>query len=93
MVLSVTVGACAVYIGDYYRADYSAIGEFLPEGTFFKEGPDGTVVFEPEGATTGFIFYPGGKVEHRAYIPLMQALAEEGVLCAFLWKCLSVLRY
>ena len=27
------------------------------------------------------IFYPGGKVEHTAYIPLMQACAENGILC------------
>ena len=53
----------------------------MPQGTKWKEKPDGTIVFEPEGATKGFIFYPGGKVEYTAYIPLMQACAEEGILC------------
>lgn len=35
----------------------------------------------PDEATKGLIFYPGGKVEHIAYIPLMQACADRGILC------------
>ena len=81
LALAMIVGACAIYLGDYYRADYEAIGAFLPQGTTFKEDSDGTIVFEPEGATKGLIFYPGGKVEYRAYVPLMQACAEKGILC------------
>ena len=81
LALALIAGACAIYLGDYYRADYDAIGGFLPQGATWKEEPDGTVVFEPEGATKGLIFYPGGKVEHTAYVPLMQACAEKGILC------------
>ena len=84
LALAIIVGACAIYLGDYYRADDEAIGAFLPQGTTWKEESDGTIVFEPEGATKGFIFYPGGKVEYTAYIPLMQACAEEGILCVLL---------
>ncbi|MBE6654036.1 MAG: alpha/beta hydrolase [Ruminococcaceae bacterium] len=76
--------ACAVYLGDYYRADNNAIGAFLPQGASWKEEPNGTIVFEPEGAEKGFIFYPGGKVEHTAYIPLMQYCAQRGILCVLL---------
>ena len=81
LAIAILIGACAVYLGDYYRADHEAIGAFLPQGAMWEEDPDGTIVFEPEGATAGFIFYHGGKVEHRAYIPLMQACAEQGILC------------
>ena len=81
LALAIIVGACAIYLGDYYRADNEAIGAFLPQGTVWKEESNGTVVFEPEGATKGFIFYPGGKVEYTAYIPLMQACADNGILC------------
>ena len=84
LAFAIIVGACAIYLGDYYRADNEEIGAFLPQGTTLKEKPDGTIVFEPEGATKGFIFYPGGKVEYTAYIPLMQACAEEGILCVLL---------
>ena len=81
LALAMIVGACAIYLGDYYRADKEAIDAFLPQGATWKE-ESGRIVFEPEGATKGFIFYPGGKVECTAYIPLMQACAEEGILCA-----------
>ena len=81
LVIAFFVGACAIYLGDYYRADNEAIGAFLPQGSAWKEEPNGNIVFEPDGATTGLIFYPGGKVEHTAYIPLMQACAENGILC------------
>lgn len=81
LALVTIVGACAIYLGDYYRADNEAIGVFMPQGTTWKEESDGTIVFNPEGATKGFIFYPGGKVEYSAYVPLMQACAENGILC------------
>ena len=76
------VGGCAIYLGDYYRADQEAMAAFAPmaEATWHTQ-KNGNTVFEPEGATTGFIFYPGGKVEEDAYMPLMAALAEKGILC------------
>ncbi|MBQ8577583.1 MAG: alpha/beta hydrolase [Clostridia bacterium] len=79
--LAVLILVCAEYLGDCYRADNEAIAAFLPEGTSWKEDPDGTIIIGPENAQNGFIFYPGGKVEHTAYLPLMQAIAEEGILC------------
>ena len=43
-----------------------------------------TVVYAPEKAKTGFVFYPGGKVEHTAYEPLMKACADKGILCVLI---------
>ena len=83
LALAIIVGACAIYLGDYYRADNEAIGAFLPQGATWNEESD-RIVLEPEGATKGFIFYPGGKVEYTAYVPLMQACAEKGILCVLL---------
>ena len=80
LVLTVLIGACAIYLGDYYRADMDAIQAFLPADTRWEESPEGTIVFAPDNAVRGFIFYPGGKVEYTAYIPLLQALSEQGVL-------------
>ncbi len=79
--VALLIGSSAVYLGDYYRSDYEAIGAFMPGHSEWKEEPDNTIVFEPENPKAGFIFYPGGKVEHRSYIPLMQELQERGVLC------------
>ena len=43
---------------------------------------NGWYVFTPTASkpTTGLIFYPGGKVDPRAYAPQMHAIAEEGYL-------------
>ena len=80
--LAIIFGACAIYLGDYYRADEGAIAVFAPEDNVTVSTIDGgNVIFEPQGATVGFIFYPGGKVEANAYQPLMAELAREGVLC------------
>ena len=84
MVVAVLFAACAIYLSDYYHADMSAIEdmEFASELSVESETwEDGTLVFTPEEAETGLIFYPGGKVEYLAYQPLMQAFAAEGILC------------
>jgi len=59
-----------------------AIAAFAPPNTVTKEVlDDNTIVYAPEDATTGFIFYPSVKVEYTAYEPLMQACADCGILC------------
>ena len=80
--LAIIFGACAIYLGDYYRADEGTIAVFAPEDNVTVSTlKDGNIVFEPQSATVGFIFYPGGKVEANAYQPLLAELAREGVLC------------
>ena len=82
LALVILAVACAIYLGDYYRAEEGAIAAFAPtENISVSTLDNGNVVFEPQGATTGFIFYPGGKVEHNAYQPLMAELARGGILC------------
>jgi hypothetical protein len=43
---------------------------------------DAWLVFQPANPVgdTGFIFYPGGRVDYRAYAPLLSAIAEKGYL-------------
>ncbi len=73
--------ACGIYLNDYYHADMDAVETFTVEHSVeMRSDAEGNLVFEPENATTGFILYPGGKVEYTAYIPLMKALASEGIL-------------
>lgn len=84
LVIGLIFVCCAIYVSDYYRADEDAIAahaetcEAYDNISFPNEK---TVVFAPEGATAGLIFYPGGKVDFSAYIPLMAACAEKGILC------------
>lgn len=82
LTIAITVGGCAIYVSDYYRADSVAIESFTASHSVkANESSGGFIVFEPIDPDAGFIFYPGGKVEYTAYIPLMSALAEKGVLC------------
>ncbi len=82
LVFAVLLGGCVIYLSDYYHADLEAIAAFESAQKVVHETlDDGTIVFEPQNARAGFIFYPGGKVEHTAYIPLMEACASEGILC------------
>lgn len=86
ILLAMIIGTGA-YIGDYYRADDQALEIVTQTGIPISE--DVTVVnqknsricFEPEEPQCGLIFYPGGKVQYEAYAPLMEKLAENGILC------------
>lgn len=81
IVLIILVSLCIIYLNDYYQADSRRIEAFAITNTVKMQTIENNViVFEPEGATNGIIFYPGGKVEYTAYIPLMKALASEGIM-------------
>jgi hypothetical protein len=43
---------------------------------------DKWITFTPNGSqpTTGFIFYPGGRVDYRAYAPVLHMIAAKGYL-------------
>lgn len=45
---------------------------------------DGNIVFAPEKARAGLIFYPGGNVEYSAYAPLLEKLSNKGILCVLI---------
>lgn len=72
---------CTAYISDYYRAEEKALDiiEKQNEEISITVSED-QIVFEPQSAEVGFIFYPGGKVAYEAYAPLMNACAEKGIL-------------
>lgn len=95
MVIAVLFLSCFVYVNDYYKADKQAVSAFAKGSAIAKEIlEDETIVYKPENAQTGLIFYPGGKVECDAYLPLMEACASKGIMC-FLVKMpynLAVLR-
>ena len=79
--LLLIIGVFAIYVSDYYHADIDKINEFDSiKNTTYQVLEDDTIVFDVENATTGVIFYPGGKVDYKAYLPLMASLAENGIL-------------
>jgi len=75
-----------VYAGDYYHYAHSYTNEELTEiYNVTMEEHDGYYSFvsndyEVTEETAGIVFYPGGKVEAQAYIPLMEAIASKGIV-------------
>lgn len=80
--LLVFTAVFGIYVGDYYHADLDAIQNNSLQMDYerMERLEDGSLVFYPEAYDSAVIFYPGGKVEALAYIPLMESLAREGVL-------------
>ena len=83
LVIAVVFG---LYAGDYYHADLEAIQELSLEVEYerMERLEDGSLVFCPAEYDSAVIFYPGGKVEALAYIPLMEHCAREGVLAVLM---------
>lgn len=84
-----------IYLNDYYHTDFQAVAAFSTMEALESDGETKRVTIYPlnskatvyaplENATCGFIFYPGGKVEHTAYEPLMKSCAAQGILCVLL---------
>ena len=73
--------SCAIYVNDYYHAEDTAIAAMAIKDNYTVDEYDGNIAFIPNEPVAGLIFYPGGKVEHTAYAPLMAEFAKEGVLC------------
>ena len=87
VVLATIIGGFFIYVGDFYKADESALNALdnneLVKIEFNKD--KGYLAFIPNVEyTSAFVFIPGGKVEFTAYAPLMLKLAEDGVLCILL---------
>lgn len=85
--LVVLITGSVIYINDYYHASDEALQALSdpPEDVSIMmgsaSGSGDIIVYEPENATTGLIFYPGAKVSYEAYAPLMKACSEKGILC------------
>lgn len=80
-VLIATVAAFFIYVGIYQHATNDAL-TYLNDSDLSKvEDKNDYVTFQPKNgnSTKGFIFYPGGKVEYKAYAPLLRDLSDNGI--------------
>lgn len=81
LIFSVT----ASFLGYVYKADTEAIysynNEFI-DNVKEKELANGVVAYVPQDEIkAGLVFYPGARVEYTSYEPLLNACAEEGIVC------------
>lgn len=69
-----------MYTSDFYRAAIpSNLSQENPSIAIIDTS--NAQVISPRDPKTALIFYPGGKVEHTAYAPLMVQIANHGILC------------
>lgn len=81
VLLLVGTGAFAAWAGIGPDPQSEALAAMKSDDVVIVE-TEPWLVFRPAGATpnTGFILYPGGRVDPRAYGPPARAIAAEGVL-------------
>ncbi len=70
------------YVNDYYRADETALAVLELDGVTLQQ--NGDIYFNaldlPDHEEDDLvIFYPGGKVEEQAYLPLAKKISEAGI--------------
>ena len=78
LVLALCAAGFGWYVSDYYAAEPAAQASLATAQT---QGRFTTLPAAGEDTGVGVVFYPGGKVEAAAYLPLLQRLAEQGVTC------------
>ena len=71
----------AVYFGIYSRATDRALTFMKNTGSVIVEEESDAYFFNGPGSRDALIFYPGGKVDEKAYAELMTKLAEAGIDC------------
>lgn len=80
VVLALFAVMFSLYMGDYSHASPTALESAQSDSHVTVQQLDGAIAFVPQDPVAGFIFYPGAKVESKAYAPLMRACADRGIL-------------
>ena len=73
--------ACGAYFGTYAHASPAATALLQGSDTVQVKAIDRGWLLDGPGIRDALVFYPGGKVEPTAYLPLLTALAEDGIDC------------
>lgn len=82
VVLLLLVGTFVIWASDAAQPTDEAVAALASTGSVAVDTSGDWLVFEPVAneTNTGLIFYPGGKVDARAYAPFAQAIAENGYI-------------
>ncbi|MEE3467979.1 MAG: alpha/beta hydrolase [Eubacterium sp.] len=70
-----------IYFSIYSHAEDSALAYMESRGTVVVNEIDEGYFFDSVGSRDALIFYPGAKVDEKAYAQLMYMIAETGVDC------------
>lgn len=72
-------GAFTIYVSDYYPVVID--NDTMPQTSSYETEGNLTLFSAGTPGNTGLIFYPGGKVDEKAYFPLMKKLSQSGITC------------
>ncbi|MEE8807884.1 MAG: alpha/beta hydrolase [Lactimicrobium sp.] len=83
VIVAVTGISFGIYVSDYYKPDETAMAILENQGdvSILQDDKGNDTVLPQKPGDTGIIFYPGGKVDERAYLPLLKKYAENGITC------------
>ena len=81
-ILVLLFGGTAIWMSVPFAYDQAAIDAAMQDSANVAVSSDDFVVFSPKDtqATTGLIFYPGGKTTAETFAPYMHSVAEAGYL-------------
>ena len=81
LIMIVSVSAFFIWASDYYQAQDEAL-DILQSDDTIKVKNNLTILEPADETDTGFIFYPGAKVEAIAYLPILEQIKQEcGITC------------
>lgn len=85
LILATILTAATIYLTEVYSPTEEMMAEYFAEESEYNitiDDENDMIIYAPEEEIkAGFVFYPGGKVDPRAYSPLMVACANNGILC------------
>lgn len=81
IICALLVCGVGFYVDDYYHAQEEAMEVMQSDENMEVVVEKNSITFIPDNPKTGFIFYPGGKVEFSAYNKLLHNLAKQDILC------------
>jgi len=84
LLLIITAGFF-IYVSNYYHAEEVALA-VMKNGKNLEVQDDYIVLSPSSPSDTGMIFYPGGKVEHLAYLPMMEKITAQTGITTILVK-------
>lgn len=93
LVVSFLLPAFVLWAADVEPASDVALNAMKSDSQVYVSGENGWVVFHPAEdlyPETGFLFYPGAKVDYRAYAPILTRIAEEGYFVVLIPAPLSL---
>jgi hypothetical protein len=84
VVLAIAFGALALWGINGYQPTDVALEALKSDAQVVVVQHDGFISFEPAGVrpAVGFVFYPGARVDYRAYAPVLHEIAASGYFVA-----------